>query len=383
MSLQDFALIDTTLREGEQFFKANFSTSVKMAIAAQVSEFGIEYIELTSPAASPRSEQDCRAISRMGLPAKILTHIRCHKEDAQKAVDTGVAGISFFFSPAAFSDQGPWQESRSRIVDSVLEILKMTREKGPSLEIRFSLEDVFRFPQEEVVSIYQSVERSGFADRLGIADTVGIALPHQVEDMVRLLRSFGCRQIEFHGHNDTECAVANSFTALEAGATHIDTSVLGLGERNGITSLAGFIARMYSVDKEGIKARYRLDRLKSLHELTAKAVGLPIPWNHPVVGEAAFVHKAGTHTKSVIRDPQSYEILNPEDFSTLRTILITHKLTGWNSIKDRAQKLGLTIDEQKIKDISSKIKSAADEESLTMKQLDDFLIKGLQQDGKG
>lgn len=97
MSLKHFALVDTTLREGEQFFKANFSTAQKKAIAREVSEFGVEYIELTSPAASPRSEQVCRAISRMGLSAKILTHIRCCKADAQKAIDAGVAGISFFY----------------------------------------------------------------------------------------------------------------------------------------------------------------------------------------------------------------------------------------------------------------------------------------------
>lgn len=259
----------------------------------------------------------------------------------------------------------------------------MTRVAGPHLEIRFSLEDVFRVPRDEVASIYRKVERSGFVDRLGIADTVGIALPHQVQDMVGLLRSFGCGQIEFHGHNDTECAVANSFTALQAGATHVDASVLGLGERNGITSLAGFIARMYSIDKERIKAKYRLDRLKPLHETVAEAIGFQIPWNHPVVGEAAFVHKAGTHTKSVIRDPQTYEILTPEDFSTLRTILIAHNLTGWNSIRDRARKLGLRIDEQTIRALSSRIKQAADEEILTMQQLDDFLISGLQEEGQG
>ena len=383
MSLEHFALVDSTLREGEQFSHANFSTADKKEIARALSGFGIEYIELTSPCASSGSRKDCETIAMMGLPSTILTHIRCRRDDAKMAIETGVDGVSFFLKPAAFSDPSPVDWERQDFLEPVLEILGYTREQAPDIEIRFSLEDVFRAPLEQVFRLYQRVEQSGFVDRLGIADTVGIALPSQVEDMVRLFRSISGRQIEFHGHNDTECAVANSYTALKAGATHIDTSVLGLGERNGITSLAGFIARMYSLQKELIKDKYRLERLKPLHELVARKVGLPIPWNHPVVGEAAFVHKAGTHTNSILKDPTSYEILDPEDFSALRTILIAHKLTGWHSIKARAQKLGLCIDEQKIKALSSRIKQAADEETLTMKQLDDFLISGLQAEGKG
>ena len=383
MPLKHFALVDSTLREGEQFSHSNFSRADKKEIATELSGFGIEYIELTSPCASSGLRNDCEAIAAMGLPSTILTHIRCRREDADMAIDTGVGGISFFLKPAAFCDPSATDWDSQDVLKPVLDILGYTRDKAPDIEIRFSLEDVFRAPPEQVFRLYQAVDQSGYVDRLGIADTVGIALPHQVEDMVWLFRSFSRRQIEFHGHNDAECAVANSYTALKAGATHIDTSVLGLGERNGITSLAGFIARMYSLHREMIKDKYRLERLKPLHDLVARKIGLPVPWNHPVVGEAAFVHKAGIHTKSVLKSPASYEILDPEDFSTLRTILIAHKLTGWHSIKDRAHKLGLEIGEQRIKALSTKIKQLSDEEVMTLKQLDELLISALQEEKTG
>ena len=182
----------------------------------------------------------------------------------------------------------------------------------------------------------------------------------QVYRTVSALRSMTKADIEFHGHNDSGCAIANSFAALEGGATHIDTSVLGIGERNGITPLGGFIARMYTYNRQIVKGKYRLDRLRKIDEMVAELVGVAVPFNNYVTGITAFTHKAGIHAKAILNNPETYEILDPRDFGLTRYISIAHKLTGWNAIKDRADQLGLTLTDDQIKNVTTHIKEMAD-----------------------
>lgn len=378
MSLKEFSIVDTTLREGEQFYKTNFSSQDRFEIARQLSDFGVEYIEVTSPCASPKSRTDCEAIAKMGLKSQILTHIRCTKEDAAIALETGVSGINFFYQSAKHPGKNNLEKTARQVLENIIDVLRFTREKSPETKIRFSLEDSFRAPMDRLSEIYTAVGKSGLVDRLGIADTVGIALPQDVKRIVRHLMSLGRTDIEFHGHNDTESAVTNSYAALKAGATHIDTSVLGIGERNGITSLAGFIARMYSIETHIVKTKYNLDRFKKIHSTVARIVGIEIPFNHPIVGESAFIHKAGVHTKAVILNPKSYEIIDPADFDERRTILIAHKLTGWNALKNRAENIGLVFKDDEIKELALEIKQMADSKNIRMKEVDEILMAGYQ-----
>lgn len=163
---------------------------------------------------------------------------------------------------------------------------------------------------------------------MGIADTVGCADPRQVYELVRTLRGVVSCDIETHFHDDTGCAIANAYAALEAGATHVDTSVLGIGERNGITPLGGFIARMYSANRDYVKRKYKLHKLRDLENLIADAVQVQVPFNNYITGYCAFTHKAGIHAKAILNNPSTYEHLNPEDFGMTRYVSIGHRLTG-------------------------------------------------------
>jgi len=235
--LEDFAIIESTLREGEQFMSAFFDTEQKIKIAKMLDEFGVEYIEVTSPAASKQSYEDCKAISSLGLKSKILTHIRCHMDDAKIAVDCGVDGVDVVFGTSSYLREFSHGKDIPYIIESAQKVLSYIKSQG--VEVRFSTEDSFRSDIVDLLQIYKEIDKLGI-NRVGIADTVGVANPRQVYNLVRTIRSVvGC-DIEFHGHNDIGCAIANSFTALEAGVTHIDTTVLGIGERNGITPLGGF-----------------------------------------------------------------------------------------------------------------------------------------------
>ena len=369
MSLENFSIIESTLREGEQFVNAFFTTEQKMEIARLLDAFGVEYIELTTPCASPQSEADVRAIAGMGLRAKTLTHTRCALEDVKLAVDTGVDGVDVVIGTSSYLREFSHGKSIEKIIECAQEVLEYLGRQN--VEMRFSTEDSLRSNPEDLYRVYEAVDQMG-VHRVGIADTVGIGTPRQIYDLVAGLRQRVRADIEFHGHNDTGCAIANAFVALEAGATHIDTTVLGIGERNGITSLGGLVGRVYAVNPQ-LVAKYNLPLLLELDRLIARLVRVDIPFNNYITGFSAFTHKAGIHAKAVLNNPSTYEIMRPEDFGLTRYIHIAHRLTGWNAISNRAEQLGLNLSEAQVRAITEEIKRLSDERALTLDEVDRLL----------
>ena len=371
MSLDNFAIIESTLREGEQFANAFFTSDQKVEIASLLDAFGVEYLELTSPAASPASRADCERIAKLNRRTKILTHVRCHMDDARLAIDTGVDGIDVVFGTSSLLREFSHGKDIPYIIDSAREVVEFIKSQG--LEVRFSSEDSFRSNLVDLLTIYRAVDQIG-VNRVGIADTVGVANPRQVYDLVKTLRGVVHCDIEFHGHNDTGCAVANAFCALEAGATHVDTSVLGIGERNGITSLGGLVARMYVHNPDQVRAKYNLPLLREIDNFVASLVDVDVPFNNYITGFTAFTHKAGIHAKAILNNPSTYEILDPADFGLSRYIHVAHRLTGWNAIKERAEQLQLNLSDDDVKKVTAHIKSLADQKRLTLDDVD-FLLR--------
>jgi homocitrate synthase len=157
---------------------------------------------------------------------------------------------------------------------------------------------------------------------------------------------------------------------LEAGATHIDTSVLGIGERNGITPLGGLLARMYTADKEYVKNKYDLSKIREVENIVAEAVEVTVPFNNYITGYCAFTHKAGIHAKAILNNPSTYEILNPHDFGMTRYVSIGHRLTGWNAVKNRVEQLDLDLTDEDAKAVTAKIKELADVRPLSLDDVD-------------
>jgi len=366
----NFKIIESTLREGEQFANAFFDTETKIKIAKALSDFGVEYIELTSPAASEQSRKDCEAICKLGLKSKILTHIRCHMDDARIAVETGVDGVDVVIGTSSFLREHSHGKDMTYILKTAIEVIEFVKSKN--IEIRFSSEDSFRSDLVDLLSIYQAVDKIG-VNRVGVADTVGCANPRQVYDLVRTLRGVVSCDIECHFHDDSGCAIANAYCALEAGATHIDTSVLGIGERNGITTLGGLIARMYVQDPEYVKSKYNLVALREVENLVADAVQISVPFNNPITGFCAFTHKAGIHAKAILANPSTYEALKPEDFGLTRYIHIGSRVTGWHAVKSRVEQLQLEMSDAQVKDVTAKIKALADVKTQSMEDVDVIL----------
>ncbi|RYP80354.1 hypothetical protein DL769_002503 [Monosporascus sp. CRB-8-3] len=315
-----YKIIESTLREGEQFVNSFFDTETKIKIAKALDSFGVDYIELTNPCSSPQSFEDCKTIANLGLKAKILTHVRCHMDDAKKAIETGVHGVDLVIGTSSYLREFSHGKSMEMIQKTALEVIAYVKSQG--VEVRFSSEDSFRSDLVDLLTLYKAVDNAG-VNRVGIADTVGGATPRMVYDLVRTLRDIEC-----HFHNDTGCAVANAHSALEAGATHIDTSVLGIGERNGITSLGGL-------------------------ESSLKLLSI--------------------HAKAILANPSTYEIISPEDFGLSRYVSISSRITGWNAVRNRADQLGLHMTDDQVKEVTAKIKQMADIRPLAIDDTDSIL----------
>ncbi|KAK3381736.1 HMGL-like-domain-containing protein [Podospora didyma] len=369
-NVDSFKIIESTLREGEQFANAYFDTETKIKIAKALDAFGVDYIELTSPAASEQSRKDCEAICKLGLKAKILTHVRCDMRDAMLAVETGVDGLDVVIGTSSFLREHSHGKSMAYIEQTAIEVIEYVKSKG--LEVRFSSEDSFRSDLVDLLSLYRAVDKVG-VNRVGIADTVGCASPRQVYDLVRTLRGVVSCDIETHFHNDTGCSIANAYCALEAGATHIDTSVLGIGERNGITPLGGLLARMVVTAPEYVKGKYKLHMLKEIEDMVADAVQINTPFNNPITGFCAFTHKAGIHAKAILNNPSTYEILNPADFGMTRYVHFASRLTGWNAVKTRVGQLGLVMTDDQVKEVTAKIKTLADVRPIAIDDADSII----------
>jgi homocitrate synthase len=370
-------IVDSTLREGEQFAGAHFTSAARIAIAEALDAFGVEYIELTSPVASPQSAQDLRTIAALPLRARVLTHTRCRLADVQLAADCGVDGVNLLFGTSPYLRAYSHGRSLDTILSETTTVIRFLQERR--IEVRFSCEDAFRTSLDDLLRVYRAVDALG-VQRVGIADTVGIATPRQVTEVVAAVRAaVGC-DIEFHGHNDGGCAIANADAALHGGATHIDTTVLGIGERNGIAALSGLIARLYLTDP-ALVAQYHLPLLPDLDAMVARLVGVEIPFNACITGATAFTHKAGMHTNAVLQEPRAYEALDPAAFGRERAVLMGHRLTGRHALAHRAASLGLQLSDDALRATTDRVKALADANPLTQMQVDALLHEHATLDG--
>jgi len=371
-------ILDSTLREGEQFAGAFFSLEQRLMIARLLDAVGVGFIETPSPVASPETRRTIMALCELGLQARIVAHVRCAEADVEAALDTPVFGLNLFYGTS--TELRTFSHSRriDQIVTAAVPLIRRIRAAGRYA--RFSAEDAFRSDLVDLLTVFDAVVDAG-AQRIGLPDTVGIATPRQVEQLVRLCAErYPGVGIEFHGHNDTGCAIANTVAALEAGADCLDVTVMGIGERNGIASLGGLIAQLY-VHHPALLEAYDLTRLAPLDRYVAQCLNLSIPFNTPITADSAFTHRAGIHTKAVLRNPRAYEVLNPLDFGLARNVDVGSRFTGRHAVGHRATTLGLCLSEREVVSLTQALRERAEQGSLNQQEVDAFIQAWYQEKG--
>lgn len=310
-------ILDTTLREGEQAPGVCFTLDQKVAMARLLCEAGVEIIEAGNPIVSPEIAKTVTMISREGLRANVAAQCRCLRRDVEAALDCGVGLVGVFLAVSTERLRG--QSLRDALV-RIEDVISRVKALRPDVLVRYTLEDAVRAPDESVLQAASTAVAAG-ADIISIADTTGYMLPvpgkRNFGEYVRWLKASLAERKQFpeiavHCHNDRGLALANALQACVAGASIVDTSVMGLGERAGIVDLASFMTGLG--DATSPRQTWRLDRLPALYEAVSQWSGRAIPVASPIVGRYAFSHYAGVHVHAVVESPWSYQSLDPGQF---------------------------------------------------------------------
>jgi len=329
-------ILDSTLREGEQTPGVTFCVGEKIAIANLLDGFGVDIIEAGHPMVSKDVFRGVKAIANEGYNAEILAHCRAIKEDIDAAISCDVDWVGIFF---CVSNQRLEQQFRlhlDKAIELITDVIEYAKDHG--LKVRYTPEDTIRTDYASVVKVSKAAIEAG-ADRISIADTVGASTPQKMYELVSRLKSDLKVKLNVHCHNDLGLATANALAAYEAGVTMIDTSVNGLGERGGITSVSEICLALHCL--YDVNNNWKLDILPKLSKIVSEFSGIEISPNAPVVGKNAFSHNAGLHVAAVIHDPKNYEIFPAELVGRKRNFVLD-KMAGTQTIKQKLKHMNHT-----------------------------------------
>ncbi|QGA54334.1 homocitrate synthase [Sulfolobus sp. E5-1-F] len=348
-------ILDSTLREGEQTPGVIFTVDQRVEIAKALSDLGVSMIEAGHPAVSPDIYEGIKRIMKLKkegvITSEIVGHSRAVKRDIEIAAELEVDRIAIFYGVSDIHLKAKHKVTREEALRTIAETISYAKSHG--VKVRFTAEDGSRTDFDFLVTVSKTARDAG-ADRVSIADTVGILYPSKTKELFSALtREVPNLEFDIHAHNDLGLAVANALAAIEGGATIIHATVNGLGERVGIVPLQQIAAAIkYHFGIEVVK----LDKLQYVSSLVEKYSGIPMPPNYPITGDYAFLHKAGVHVAGVLNDPRTYEFMPPETFGRTRDYTID-KYTGKHALRDKYEKLGVKISDAEIDQILAKIKS--------------------------
>ena len=352
MGILEVKLLDSTLREGEQTPGVDFTLEQKLDLARRIDAFGVEYIEAGHPAVSDDVLRATREVARLGLRAEVLAHSRALKADIDLALKTDASWVGIFFSVADKRLEEHFRKNIDQAVALIQDCVAYAKAHG--LKVRYTPEDTVRSDFRKVVRIAQAASEAG-ADRIGVADTTGHMTPTMMRDFIARLRAEvpSRTAIGVHCHNDLGMAVANSLAAVEAGASVIDVTVNGLGERTGIAPLAETAVALRL--RAGAANPWNLAMLPELSEAVERYSRIPVWRQAPIVGANAFTHNAGLHVAAVLLNPAHYESI-PADLVGRTRRLVVDKMAGRPTVKHRLEALGLDAGEEMVDMVLSYVK---------------------------
>jgi 2-isopropylmalate synthase len=333
--IQKISILDSTLREGEQGAGISFTTRQRLQIAWMLDNFGVDFLEI-SPIVSKDHEECCKKMLRTGFNSKTVAHLRALPSDIDVALRCGAEWIAMYHSVSDIHLEHKLRVSRETALERSIKAVEYAKAHG--LKLRFTLEDSSRSDPEFLKLFATEICKAG-ADRISLPDTLGALSPEGMYQLVTLIRQVTKTPIDLHCHNDLGLSLANALAGIRAGATQIHTTIDGVGERVGITSLAEIVMTLSTIF--GNKLNVKLEMLSELSALLNRYTGINSGASKPIVGENAYRHKAGTHVAAVIRNPIAYELVPPKLVGNHRRVVFG-ELSGKNGAAFFLKVLGLS-----------------------------------------
>ncbi|MFY9175512.1 MAG: 2-isopropylmalate synthase [Peptococcia bacterium] len=371
-------IFDTTLRDGEQSPGVSLNIEEKLAIAQQLAKLGVDVIEAGFPIASPG---DFAAVQRIAQEVKgpvICALARTEEADIKRAYeaikDAEKPRIHTFVATSEIHMKHKLQKTRDEVKEMVVSGVRLAKSLVDDVE--FSGEDAFRSDVDFLCEVITLAIEEG-ATTINLPDTVGYATPWDFGDFVKTVRqrvpNIEKAIISVHCHNDLGLAVANSLAAIRNGAQQVEVAVNGIGERAGNASLEELVMALYTRRKYlGFSTGINTKEIYRTSSMISTLTGMPIQPNKAIVGKNAFAHESGIHQDGVLKERETYEIMNPEMLGINTQQLVLGKHSGRHALKERLQGLGYELAGDDLDRAFKEFKKLADRKK---EILDEDLIK--------
>jgi 2-isopropylmalate synthase len=362
-------IFDTTLRDGEQVPGCRLDTRSKVLIAQELEALGVDIIEAGFPISSPGDFESVVEVSKVikdtticALSRAIETDIECAAQAVKYAVRPRIhTGIGT-------SDQHVFTKIKTTR-ENIIEIAKraVSYAKKYVEDVEFYAEDAGRTENEFLAKVVEAAIKSG-ATVVNIPDTTGYCLPEEYGQKIKFLKE-NVKGIEnviisTHCHNDLGLSTANSIAGIQNGATQIECTINGIGERAGNTSLEEVVMIMNKHNWMDFKTQVDAKRLCAISKLVSETMNMPVQPNKAIVGSNAFAHSSGIHQDGVIKNRDNYEIIDPSEVGVNESSIVLTARSGRAALNYRIEKMGVQISKEELEAVYHEFLKKADNQNI-------------------
>jgi 2-isopropylmalate synthase len=347
-------IFDTTLRDGEQSPGFSMNREEKLLLARQLEELGVDIIEAGFPIASPGDLEGVRTVAAEITDCRVAALARARQEDVKAALralePARKPRLHIFLATSDLHLKHKLRITRAQALEQIGNMVRFGAQNCE--EVEFSGEDASRSDVDFLSDVAFTAAQAG-AHIINLPDTVGYSTPEEYGEIFRRVRAhlaaFPDVVLSAHCHNDLGLAVANSLSAIAAGARQVECTINGIGERAGNASLEEIAVALHvRQSRYGASTNIALDKIYSTSRLLTSITGVSVPPNKAVVGANAFAHEAGIHQDGILKNPLTYEIIVPEKVGVPARRLVLGKHSGRNALRSRLEELGYETTEAEL-----------------------------------